>query len=143
MIRAALDTNILISAIISDGVPSQLVASARRGEFVAVCSPYIIDELRRVMTGKLGFDAEEVDRIALAIARGSQMVPVFEASGTWREDAADDAIIETALRGDAAYVVTGDRRLLGVRIGGPPCVVVVTAGEFAELVEGRAQSGPM
>ena len=136
MIRAVLDTNILISAIIADGLPSRLVASVRRGEFVAVCSPYIIDELRRVMTEELGFDAEEVDRIALAIARASEMVPVFEASGQWCEDAADDAIIETALRGGAGYVVTGDRRLLGVcgeKSGG---VAIVTMGEFAVRVEG-------
>jgi len=134
VIRAVLDTNVLISAIIADGVPSQLVASARRGEFAAVCSPYIIDELRRVMTAKLGFDAEEVDRIALAIARSSQMVPVFEASGRWCDDLADDAIIETALRGDADYLVTGDRRLLGACVERPGTLAMVTAGEFARFL---------
>lgn len=136
MIRAVLDTNILISAIIADGLPSRLISSARRGEFVAVCSPYIIDELWRVMTDKLGFDAEEVDRIALAIAHASEMVPVFEATGRWCEDAADDAIIETALRGGAGYVVAGDRRLLGVCGEKSAGVAVVTAGEFAGRVGG-------
>ena len=136
MIRAVLDTNILISAVISDGIPARLVASARRGGFVAVCSPYIIDEMRRVMTGKLGFDAEEVDRIALAIARGSQMVSVFEASDRWCDDPADDAIIETALRGEADYIVTGDRQLLEVCVEGHGAVAIVTAGEFVGLVEG-------
>ena len=105
---------------------------------MTVTIPYeVVDELlRRVMTGKLGFDAEEVDRIALAIARASEMVPVFEASGTWCEDAADDTIIETALRGGAAYVVTGDRRLLRVCGEGPGGVAIVTAGEFAAVIEG-------
>lgn len=133
MIRAVLDTNVLISAVISDGMPNRLVAAGRRGTFEAVCSPYIIDEFRRIMVGKLGMDSGDVDRIALAIARASVMTPVFEASDSWCDDDADDAVIETALRGRATYLVTGDRRLLQVRVEG---LTVVTVAQFAESLTG-------
>lgn len=116
MIRAVLDTNVLVSAVIAHGVPSDLVAASRRGTFANVSSPYIIDEFRRVMTVKLGLDGTDVDRLALAIGRSSEMVPVFAASRLWCEDASDNPVIETAVRGGASHLVTGDRRLLMVRV---------------------------
>lgn len=128
-----LDTNVLVSAVIASGVPSDLVAVSRRGAFANVSSPYIIEEFRRVMCAKLGLDPAEVDRVALAIARAAEMVPVFEASRLWCEDAGDNPVVETAVRGEASHLVTGDRRLLMARV---ESLDIVTPAEFAELLRG-------
>ncbi|MRR13568.1 putative toxin-antitoxin system toxin component, PIN family [bacterium] len=133
MIRAVLDTNILVSAALSRGAPYEAVIAARAGRFEQVCSPYIIEELRRVMTDKLGFELVELERLTLAIARKSVMVPVFEASRHWCSDGADDAVVETALRGVATHLVTGDRRLLQTEV---ELIEIVTAQEFLQALEG-------
>lgn len=111
MIRAVVDTNVLISAVIGTGVPRELVAAGRAGRFLIVSSPYLIEEFRRIMIGKMALDREQVDRIAFAIARAAEVVPVFEATRQWCSDRADDAVVETAIHGGATHVITGDRRL--------------------------------
>ncbi|MDZ4064572.1 MAG: putative toxin-antitoxin system toxin component, PIN family [Coriobacteriia bacterium] len=138
MIRAVLDTNVLVSAVIARGVPNDLVATSRRGAFVNVSSPYIIEDFRRVMTAKLGLDTAEVDRVALAIARTAEMVPVFDASRPWCGDMGDNPVIETAVQGGASHLVTGDRRLLTARV---ETVEFITPADFALLVGSKRLLG--
>jgi predicted nucleic acid-binding protein len=52
----------------------------------------------------------------------------------WVSDSADDPIVETALQGGAAVVVTGDKRLLDAEV---PGVKIVTV---AEMIERLAES---
>lgn len=116
MIRAVIDTNVLISSVIGQGSPRQVVIEGRRGAFEPVCSPYIINEFRLVMQAKFHLEVEQVEKIAFAIARSSVVVPVFEASQQWCSDPADDAVVETAIMGMATHIVTGDRRLSATAI---------------------------
>lgn len=132
MIKAVVDANVLISALIGTGVPRDLVTAGRSGRFRIVTSPYIVEEFRRVMIGKLGMDRAQVDRIAYAIARSAQVVPVFEAAREWCGDRADDAIVETAIVGDASHIVTGDRRLRECSVA---AVEFVGPADFLELLE--------
>lgn len=132
MIRAVVDTNVLISAVIGTGAPCDVVTAGRCGRFRIVTSPYIVEEFRRVMVGKLGLDREQVDRIAYTIARSAEVVPVFEAARVSCSDRADDAIIDTAIVGDASYIVTGDRRLRACSVA---AVEFVGPAEFLALLE--------
>ena len=52
MIRAVLDTNILISAILFKGVPGSLLEMATAGSFRPVTSPTLLDELDEKLRGK-------------------------------------------------------------------------------------------
>jgi putative PIN family toxin of toxin-antitoxin system len=131
VIRAVVDTNVLISAVLAPGLPGDVVAAGRAGRYHPVTSPYIIEEFRRVMVRRLDLESADVDRIALAIARSAEVVPVFEASRAWCGDPADDAVIETALRGEASHIVTGDRRLRATEMDS---VEFVTPKEFLELL---------
>lgn len=49
MIRAVIDTNIIVSGLLFGGLPSKVVNAAIDRRFIWVTSPYLIEELERVL----------------------------------------------------------------------------------------------
>jgi uncharacterized protein len=119
MIRAVIDTNIYVSGIVGlnrlDSAPGEVVRRWRRGEFILIVSPALVDEVSRTLSDR--YFAERVsdsDR-ALAIEGiqryGEQvsLPTVVERVATQPED---DLVLATALHGRANVIVTGDKQLL-------------------------------
>lgn len=131
MIRALLDTNVIVSAILADGTPAELMRLAGAGAFRLISSGYVLDETRTVLVSKLIMSSADTDLVLARIVRSAELVPVFQASRPWCGDPGDDAVIESALLGRAAYLVTGDRLLLKTTIDG---LEMVTPAEFAALL---------
>jgi putative PIN family toxin of toxin-antitoxin system len=113
---AVFDTNVLIAAIITEGICSKLLHRARIGEFSLISCPLIMKELRRILSKKFRLSQEE-----LALA----MEPISEAISQVIEhnlnitdvcrDADDDNIIACAVAARADYLVTGDSDLLEIK----------------------------
>ncbi len=113
---AVFDTNVLIAAIITEGICSKLLHRARAGEFSLVSCPFIMMELRRTLSKKFRLSHDELF---------SAMEPISEAIGQVIEhslkvkdicrDADDDNIIACAVAAKAAYLVTGDSDLLEIK----------------------------
>lgn len=131
-VRALIDTNVLVSALLFDGVPGQAVDAARDGRVDGIVSLHILAELREVLTRpRFGLDVHLADLLAEEIAQFCEVVPVERASGAWCIDADDDPVVEAARSAGAQVVVTGDAHLLSLRLAG---VRFVNAAEFvAEL----------
>jgi len=137
LLRAVLDANVYISAIIQPkGTPGRLVeAFLRDTSFEVVLSPAIMDEVLRAMTypkvRKLlrGADAhlwfEDLAVLADLVAGTKQLSGVCT-------DPDDDKYVAAALEGRAAYVVTGDRAFLALREHAG--VEIVTPRAFLELL---------
>ena len=70
---AVFDTNVLIAAIITEGICSKLLHRARAREFLLVSCPFIIIELRRTLSKKLRLSHDEIV---------SAMEPISEAINT-------------------------------------------------------------
>jgi putative PIN family toxin of toxin-antitoxin system len=111
-VRVVLDTNILVSALITPGGPTDRVYGAwHDGRFVLVTSDEQLDEFRRVTRyphlkryiepAAAGTMLNEVRRIAVCLTR----LPRIELS----RDPADDFLLAMARAGRADYLVTGDR----------------------------------
>lgn len=119
MIRAVVDTNVLIRALIKpQGTVGPIVGRLRAGDFVLVYSEPLLDELAaklvlpRIKT-KYHLDDEAIQAfLALMALRGRQVMPSRNVRIC--RDPDDDKVIEAALAGDAEYVVTGDEDLLVV-----------------------------
>ncbi len=120
MLRAVLDANVYVSAIIHPGgTPGRLVEGfLRDASFEVVLSPAIVDEVLRALAypkvRKLlyGADAELwfEDIVVLAdLVAGAQHL-----SGVC-DDPDDDMYVAAALEGRAAYVVTGDHTFLALK----------------------------
>lgn len=123
---AVFDTNVLIAAIITEGICSKLLRRARMQEFSLISCPFILKEIRGVLSRKFrlshGEIASAVEPISAAI---DQIIDHNLKITNICRDADDDNIIACAVAAKADYLVTGDSDLLeikkyqGVRIISP------------------------
>lgn len=113
--RAVLDPNVLISAVISEqGAPAEIMRRWRGGEFELVVSQALITELSRAL-------AYPKLRRLISEARGAALVELIATSGsmaadggavpTRSRDSGDDYLIALA-SSSRAVLVSGDRDLL-------------------------------
>ena len=140
--RAVVDTNILVSAVIRIGQPAKLVTRFLHGDFEIVLSQALLRELvivlaRPRISKRYGLDPNELARY---VGWFRSRTEVIEIRGTPQgcRDPEDDRVIETAVRGGADYIVTGDNDLLAdsllitkLRSFG---IQVVTVRGFLELL---------
>ncbi len=113
MLRVVLDTNVLVSAIISDGKPRILFRKGIENQFIIVSSDLMLKELTRVLRRpKFKTSPSEIRRITLALINSAEVVDVKSKLKVVEEDSKDNMVIETAYDGHADLIVTGDRHLL-------------------------------
>jgi len=115
--KVVFDSNVLIAALITEGICSKLLRRARAGEFSLVSCPFIMKEVRRILSRKFRLAHDEIT---------SAMEPISEAVGQVVEhnlkvnnvcrDADDDNILACALAAEADYLVTGDTDLLELKV---------------------------
>jgi len=135
VIRAVLDTNLVVSAVLSrGGVPAAVVRAAGH-RFDLVWSPSIAVECSRVLSlprilkrleGREG-DGRAVLANLVAVAHMVTTELPTEL-GVVRDDPDDDVLFGTALAGGARFIVSGDAAVLAV--GNFAGVMVVSAAEF-------------
>lgn len=118
MIRAVLDTNVLVSGLLRrhPAAPSvQLLDAWRGGDFELVLSSEILAEVERTL-GKPYFRArlsdDQIERALTLLRRRSHLVPVSVDVQSVATHPEDDLILATAISGPADYLVTGDRDIL-------------------------------
>ena len=121
--RAVLDVNVLISAILAARGPSaEILASSRDGEFELIVSEMLIAELTRAL-------AYPKLRRRISAEKASAYVSWVRGHGTLAEDPAepppvhspdpdDDYLLALAVS-RRAFLITGDQHLLGLRANLP------------------------
>jgi putative PIN family toxin of toxin-antitoxin system len=116
-VRAVVDTNILIRALIKPrGTVGPIIRRLRDGDYTLVYSAPILDELIEKLAlprirHKYRLENAEIEALVALIAlRGELVVPDRKVRVC--RDPADDMFIEAALAGAAEHVVTGDKDLL-------------------------------
>ena len=136
--RIVVDTNILVSGIISTGLPRQLVEAAKAAEFELCTSEVLLAELsdviardkfaaRLVLAGLSPLAIVE-DIRALAVVVSPTSVPRVVAT-----DPDDDHVLAAALTGAADLIVSGDKRDL-LPLGSYQGIPIVTAKEALERI---------
>jgi putative PIN family toxin of toxin-antitoxin system len=112
MVRAVLDTNVLVSALIDNGKPRKLVLELL-DKHTVILSRQMLAELADVISrDKFTVTSSQVDRFVSSLVRMSKMVPDNARFKVLSEDPDDDVVINTAYSGRAEFIVTGDRHLL-------------------------------
>lgn len=121
-LNVVLDTNVLISGIAyPNSVPGKIMAEWHRGSLAVVLSPFILDELRRVLP-------RLVNRHGLSSAEINDLVDVFSMQADTLEPTAIHApdlrdmndfpvlgtLITAMLMHGQSYLVTGDKDLLAL-----------------------------
>ncbi|MCW4001499.1 MAG: putative toxin-antitoxin system toxin component, PIN family [Candidatus Bathyarchaeota archaeon] len=116
MLRAVLDTNVLVSAIISDGKARDLLKKAIADQYRIVTSDLILKELATVLQRpKFKTSPDQIKQVILAINRTADVITVKTRIKAVKVDPKDDMIIATAIDGKANLIVTGDSDLLTLK----------------------------
>lgn len=129
--RAVLDTNVLVSALISPGGPSAaLVLELRGGAFELIASPRLLAELRDVLARekfrRYVTEAEAVTYVEL-VRHEAQILDDPEPSlRPLSADPDDEYLVDLARVAGADVLVSGDAHLLELRDRLP----VMTPAEF-------------
>lgn len=132
MIRAVLDTNVLISALLFSGPPSRLVSAWQSARFHPVVSPPILDEYLRVLAyPKFHLTANEIRALI-----EEDLLPFVETARVaasqvkLTRDPDDAKFIECALAAAVPWIVSGDADLLD--LGHLESVQVLSVSAFLE-----------
>ena len=144
--RIVLDTNVLVSALISrDGPPGRVLAAIRNQRLTLVTSEAQLVELRAVL-GRERFrpyirfeEGQDLIRDLEAIGEVVADLPNVNAS----PDADDNVILATAVAGQADVVVSGDKQhmlVLGQIEGIPIITASAAVAQFAR-VPGQGPGG--
>jgi putative PIN family toxin of toxin-antitoxin system len=132
--RVLLDTNVLIAAVITQGVCAELLEHCiRRHQLVT--SEFILNEFCQHLVRKFAFSGEEVaEAVALLRSRMEVVAPSAPEDPVCR-DRDDDVVLATALAGNASCLVTGDKDLLVIKKLGT--VDIVSPAEFSAYEAGK------
>ena len=135
MIRAVLDTNVVVSSLLFHGQPSHLVPLWQARRFVALVSRPILREYLRVLAyPKFRLTPEEVRQAIEELLPYVEPVSPVKRLSVIRRDPTDNRFLECAVAGKAQYLVSGDDDLLSLRSF--QGIRIVTVGEFLAVVEG-------
>lgn len=142
-VRILIDANVFVSSLINPkGPPAKVINAWLEGKFDCIISIPLLEEIANILTTpririKYAISIEEIDKFLQLIAWRGQKVNI---SGRFKlcRHPSDDLILETAIIGEAKYLVTRDddikRDLILTRQMQSHGVTVVTVRAFLELL---------
>ena len=137
--KVFLDTNVLVSAVISRGLCRDLLRTVLE-EHDALVSQLVLDEFVRVLRDKFGATQPSVEK-ALTLLDDVEVTTnpsvAIEAAGLETNDA---IILAAAIAAQADYFVTGDQELLAAAKRTP--IPIVSPRRFMEFLRVPGESYP-
>jgi len=116
MLKFVLDTNVLVSALISGkGNPALLLDKAGEKYMLFISKDILIEFEEVISRDKFGFKDEEINTIIEAIISVSEAVNPEIKLDVIKADPDDNKILECAVACRASYIVSGDRHLLDLK----------------------------
>lgn len=138
MIKAVIDTNILVSGIISPKAsPAKIISFWQQRKFILITSEEIINELKEVLSyprifKSYNLNIKTVDRYLKMFKAFAEVCQPKGKIKVIEVDPEDNKFIEAALVGGAEFIVSGDRHLLGLKhFKG---IKIVRAEEFVRII---------
>ncbi len=101
MVRAVVETNVLVSALVAGGKPRKLVIQLLKKHKV-IMSHQMLTELRDVLArDKFRLTNSQIDRFLASLTKKSKIVPLKSHFKVVEEDPDDDIVLNTAYYGKA------------------------------------------
>jgi putative PIN family toxin of toxin-antitoxin system len=126
-IRAVFDLNVILSGIGWRGVPYKCLEAVRDGTVIGFVAAPALIRLKQLLVSKLGYSEQQAVR---EVDDLKSYLRVVEITGSVRDmtgDPEDDMVLECAIKADADYIISGDKKHLlplgqyaGIPILSPP-----------------------
>jgi len=133
-VRAVLDVNIVVSALLSTtGAPAQLLRAWQSGSFELAASPSLIAELERTLAYpklRRHIDPGDARRVVEWLRSAATMVPDPDGQLSRRSADPDDDYLIALAEAERAPLVSADRHLLSM----PGDLPIFAAADFLELL---------
>lgn len=129
--RVVLDTNVLVAALVADGLCRDLVRKRTRAHHL-ITSTQLLDELTEILQRKFGVEASQLPWLVAYQERAEVVQPDALPEAICR-DPDDDWVLATAITGEAEAIVTGDADLL--EIGEYQAIRILSPRAFVEWVD--------
>ena len=139
MIKAVLDTNVLVSAfIIKQGKPAQIVSRAYVQDFSLLLSEAILRETQIALHYKhiqKRFHPTEqaIEKFLFRLRTGGILLSVRNIENIISNDPPDNLVLACAVEGGADYLVSGNKHLLNLKQHRG--VKIVTPAQFLEILK--------
>ncbi len=134
--KAVLDTNVLISALLlPQSIPGKILAAWRDNKFELALSEFILEETARVLaypkiSARIGWSAEQISAYLQLFRFNCEIAALTDEIQNLVADPADNAVLATLTSSGANYLVTVDQDLLLLR----DRFAIVTPAEFEGLL---------
>ena len=136
--KVVLDTNVLLSGFLWEGVCGQLLDRCFESPgMVVITSQYIVDDFVRQAADKLKAPAEKIERAMSYLQKHACMVTPDPVPPNACRDPDDLPVLGTAVAARADFLVTGDLDLLC--LGAYEDIPIVSPAEFLRRL---GASGP-
>jgi len=136
--KIALDTNVLISALIKEGKPRDLLFEILLNHEL-ITSKEILEEVATIANEpriRRYVDQEDIADFLRDLASSASIVRIKSKFKAVKEDPDDDTILRTAIDGRARLVVSGDTHLLDMkRFRG---IRIVSVGEMLQILKAHS-----
>ena len=110
--RVVVDTNVLISAQISTQGASRRLLNRLIADHDVILSDVILGEVAETLLTKFSYDSALVSNVIVELMKVVEIVEPVTFEEQICRDPDDDAILGTAVAGNADCIVTGDSDLL-------------------------------
>lgn len=135
MKRVVLDTNIFVSMALGGHV-GRINDEWRTGKFILVVSEDIVSEYLEVLQRpKLHLKSRTIATIVNRVYRKAEFVTPEEKILVVLADTSDNKFIESAIKGNTDYIVSGDKHLLDLKEY--RSIPIITAREFIDILEAQ------
>lgn len=108
------DTNVYVAELLLGETAELLLGATERARWRIYASPYLLDELQKVLIEKLGYHRRFASQARRRIVRRTTLVRPAASRHTVPLDPADGPILRAALAAAADYLVTNDKQLLAL-----------------------------
>jgi hypothetical protein len=143
--NVVLETNVLVSALLSrSGPPAEIVRRWEAGQFEVLLSPVLLQEVERALryprvADRLSWSEETRQAFLRRLGAVAVLVdPDFQLE-ILAEDPDDNRVVECALTGGAAFIITGDQHLLGLEEYAG--IVILSPAGFLAFLDQEANQG--
>ena len=111
--RVILDTNVLLSAFLTDGMCSRILRRARHKHISFILCEPVLGETKRLLKNKFALSDNDVDFFVSILTEAAHEIHRLSdtLSGVCR-DPDDDPILMCAIETECDFIVTGDKDLL-------------------------------